>query len=366
MKTQALLLAAVIAASSLTTSPLHAESESVPSPIGTIIKVIPWLLKEREQYYFVSALGHGRTVQEAQTNALQAAVEQAVGSVVNSERVVVDNQLMRSEIVQYAAGFVDRYEVTQVQEHGKFVAVTVDVYVKRSRLSDRLLGVHTLPGKIDGNRLAAQTETLNHSRTQGDRLLQTVLNDFPKLAFVIHPGPSRVYYTAQRQRQLELSFKLQWRPQYLESLRMALSQVGQNANAGDCVGSHARLCQYQHYVTVSARPGKHGWRRTIGFDDSVTYQITHDHLINSRPAVLITIFDAQGQQIWHGCQRWSELDNVLHGHVANERLIVAGDQNLQINGYLILDARVPMNLTPTTPVLDRVDMQVVRNNQCPN
>jgi len=364
MKLQHLVLAVVLAVAPVTST--LADSTWSPSPVGIIIKVVPWLLKEREQYYFVTARGFGRTVQEAQINALRAAVDQAVGSVVNSERSVTDAQLIRSQVVQYAAGFVDRYEVKEVSEQGAFVAVIVDVYVRRSRLSDRLLGTHSSSGKIDGQRLETQTETLNHSRAQGDQLLQTVLSDFPKQAFDIEQGPSRVYYTAQRQRQLELSFKLRWRHQYLESLRLALSKVGQNSNAGDCVGNHARRCQYQHYVTIKARPGTHGWSRTVGFDDSITYQLVYDNFFNSRPAVLITIFDVQGQQIWRGCQRWSELDNVLHGHVPNERLLMSQDRSMQINSYLTLNARVPMNLTETTPVLDRVEMQVVRNSQCPN
>jgi hypothetical protein len=206
-----------------------------------------------------------------------------VGSVVNSEREVKDQRLERSEVVQYAAGFVDRYEVKRVEQENGFVAMTVDVYVKRSRLTDRLLGDHKTPGKIDGERLQAQTETLNHSRQQGDRLLAMVLADFPRRAFEIEQGPSRVYYNDQRQQQLELSFKLKWRHAYLENLREALATVSQNANAGDCLGLYARKCSYQGYITIKARPGKHGWSRSAAFDDSVTLSMIHQNLIESRP-----------------------------------------------------------------------------------
>jgi hypothetical protein len=58
---------------------------------------------------------------------------------------------------------------------------------------------------------------------------------------------------------------------------------------------------------------------------------------------------------WHGSAR-----------AANERLLQPTQDGIQINGYLTLDARVPFNITPTTPVLDRVKMEVVRANQCPN
>jgi hypothetical protein len=337
-----------------------------PDPVSVIITVIPWLLKDRESYYFVTARGYGKTTEEARTQALRAAVDQAVGSVINSEREVRNQRLRRSEVVQYAAGFVDRYEVKKIEQQNGFVAMTVDVYVKRSRLTDRLLGDHKTPGRIDGERLQAQIETLNHSRQQGDRLLSMVLADFPDRAFEITQGHSKVYYNEYRQQQLELTFKLRWRQAYLENLQEVLTTVSQNPNAGDCVNNYARRCTHQGYVTIKARPGQHGWSRSMGFDDAITLHLVHQNLIDSRPAVLITIEDPQGRTVWNGCQRWSELDNVMSNYVPNERLIQATQNGVQINGYFVLNARVPFNLTPTTPVLDQVKMEVVRNNQCPN
>jgi hypothetical protein len=365
MRLTALALAVMFSAS---VSAQTADTASLlkPNPVSVVITVIPWLLKDSERYYFVTAKGYGRTTDEARTQALRAAVDQAVGSVVNSEREVDNQRLKRSEVVQYAAGFVDRYEVKQVQQENGFVAMTVDVYVKRSRLTDRLLGDYKTPGRIDGERLQAQTETLNHSRQQGDRLLAMVLADFPRRAFDIEQGPSRVLYNDQRQRQLELSFKLRWRQAYLENLREALATVSQNANAGDCIGLHARKCAYQGYVTIKARPGQHGWSRSAAFDDAITLNLVHQNLIESRPAVLITIDDRDGRRVWAGCQRWSELDNVESGWVPNERLLQPTQNGVLINGYLTLDARVPFNLTATTPVLDQVKMEVVRSAQCPN
>jgi hypothetical protein len=365
MRHLALALALMFSAS---VSAQTADTASIlkPNPVSVVLTVVPWLLKDREQYYFVTAKGYGRTTDEARTQALRAAVDQAVGSVVNSEREVKDQRLSRSEVVQYAAGFVDRYEVKRIEQENGFVVMTLDVYVKRSRLTDRLLGDHKQPGKIDGERLQAQAETLTHSRQQGDRLLQAVLSDFPRRAFDLEMGPSRVYYNDQRQQQLELSFKLKWRHAYLENLREALATVSQNSNAGDCIGLYARKCSHQGYVTIKARPGQHGWSRTAAFDDSVTLNMVYQNLIESRPAVLITIMDQQGRRVWHGCQRWSELDNVQSGYVPNERLLQPTQNGVQLNGYLTLDARVPFNLTATTPVLDQVKMEVVRANQCPN
>jgi hypothetical protein len=357
---------ALLFSANATAQSAYTASVLKPHPVSVILTVVPWFLKDSERYYFVTVKGYGQTTEEAKTQALRGAVDQAVGSVVNSEREVSGQRLQRSEVVQYAAGFVDRYEVKNISQENGFVVMTMDVYVKRSRLSDGLLGDHRTPGHIDGERLQAQAETLTHSRQQGDRLLQMVLADFPRRVFEIEQGPSRVYYNDQRQQQLELSFRLKWRHAYLENLREALATVSQNANAGDCIGLNARRCSYQGYVTIKARPGTHGWSRTAAFDDSITLTLIYQNLIESRPAVLITIDDRQGRRVWRGCQRWSELDNVMSGYVPNERLLQPTNDGLQINGYLTLDARVSFNLTPTTPVLDTVKMEVVRHTQCPN
>lgn len=361
---KALVLAVALAFSvSATAQSSDASSALKPNPVSVVLTVVPWLLKDREQYWFATVKGYGHTVEEARTNALRAGVDQAIGTVVNSEREVVDRRLTRSEVVDYAAGFVDRYEIKQVEQQGNFVAMTMDVWVRRSRLSDRLLGSH--PERIDTDRINAQTETLNRSREQGSRLLSMVLADFPRRAFDIESAPANVYYNEHRQRQLVLNFKLRWRHEYLESLREAMSAVAQNANAGDCVGLYSRKCQHTGYLTIKARPGTHGWSRTAGFDDAQTVAMIEQNLIQSRPAVLITITDPRGRTVWNGCRRWSELDNVQSGYVPNERLLQPVGSAVQINGYLTLDARVPFNLADSTPEIDQVKMQVVRNSACP-
>ncbi len=357
------LAVALIFSVTATAQTTDAGSALKPNPVSVVLTVVPWLLKEREQYWFATVRGYGRTVDEARTQALRAGVDQAVGTVVNSEREVVDQKLTRSEVVDYASGFVDRYEVKKVEQQGEFVAVTVDLWVRRNRLSDRLLGSH--PTKINSDQIQTQAESLDRARGNGARLLNTVLADFPRRAFDIEQGPSNVYYNEHRQRQLVLSFKLRWRHEYLESLREAMSAVAQNANAGDCVGRYHRSCQHIGYLTIKARPGVHGWSRTAGFDDAQTVALIEQNLLHSRPAVLITISDPRGRAIWSGCQRWSELDNVESGYVPNERLLQPVGSSVQINGYLTLDARVPFNLTETTPAIDQVKMQVVRNSACP-
>lgn len=337
-----------------------------PHPVTVIIHAIPWLLKDGHPTYFVTVRGYGQTTQEARTEALRAAVDQAVGSVINSEREVENSQLRRSEVVQYASGYVDRYEVKQIRQENGLVAMTVDVWVKRSRLQDRLLGEHPTPGRIDPDRLQAQTETINHSRQQGDRLLVQILNDYPARAFDIEVGRTRITHDENRKQRLEVQWKMRWRHSYLESLREALSNVSQNPNAGDCIGTYARNCNHVGYVTIKARPGKHGWSRTAGFDDNLTMGLVRQHLIDSHPALLITLTGRLGQQIYRGCYRYGELENIPEGVVPNDRVTQPTHNGVLVNGWMVIEGSAPFTVTPAMMDVDSARIDIVRRNQCPN
>jgi hypothetical protein len=323
-------------------------------------------MKDRERIYYLRVEASGHDEQSAVTSAFRLAVSQALGSLVLSESEVRNREVVRNDIINYSSGYVDDYKVLDRRSENNLIVVTVDVWVKHSRLSERLLNRSQGSGSINGAQTRIQADTLTHSREQGDRVLNSVLNDFPSRAFTVTAGPTKTFYTDSRNRSIELSFRIEWNRDYLESLREALAQVAQNSNAGDCLGSSARKCNFRGYVTIKARPGKHGWSRTAAFNDSVTMNLVEQHFIHSRPAVLVTIEDDQGRVAWRGCSRYSELDNVMSGMVPADRLVQPTENGVLINGWVALDARMPMNLAPNAPNLERASFEVVRADRCPN
>lgn len=339
-----------------------------PNPVTVALTVGKWLLKDRERIYYLRVEAGGQDEQAALTSAFRLAVSQALGSLILSESEVRNQEVVRNDIINYSSGYVDDFKVLDRRSENGLVMVTVDVWVKHSRLNERLLNQSRGEGRINGAQTRIQSDTLTHSRREGDRVLTAVLGDFPKRAFVVTAGPTKTFYSDRRNRSIELSFRVEWNRDYLESLREALSQVAQNANAGDCLGRHARKCDYQGYVTIKARPGPNGWSRTSAFNDSITVDLIRKHLIESRPAVLVTVEDDGGQVAWRGCSRYSELDNVMSGIVPTDRLVQPQptENGVLINGWVALDARMPMNLAPTAPNLERASFEIVRADRCPN
>lgn len=336
-----------------------------PNPVTLALTIGQWLMKDREKIYYLRVESGGHDEQAAVTSAFRLAVSQALGSLVLSESEVRNREVVRSDIINYSSGYVDDHKVLDRRSENGLVVVTVDVWVKHSRLSERLLNQSKDGGVINGAQTRIQADTLTHSREQGDRVLNAVLTDFPKRAFTVTAGPTKTFYSDRRNRSIELSFRVEWNRDYLESLREALSQVSQNGNAMLCdVGS--RKCEYRGFVTIKGRPGPRGWSRSAGFTDSFSVDLVRQHLIESRPAVLVTIEDDRGQVAWRGCSRYSELDNVLSGVVPADRLVQPTENGVLINGWLALDARMPMNLSPTAPNIEKASFEIVRGDRCPN
>lgn len=336
-----------------------------PNPVTLALTVGKWLMKDRERIYYLRIESGGHDEQAAVTSAFRLAVSQALGSLVLSESEVRNQEVVRQDIINYSSGYVDDYKILDRRSENGLVVVTVDVWVKHSRLSERLLNQSKDGGQINGAQTRIQADTLGYSREQGDRVLTAVLTDFPKRAFTVTAGPTKTFYSDRRNRSIELSFRVEWNHTYLESLKEALTQVSQNANAIPCdVGS--RKCDYRGYVTIKGRPGPRGWSRSAGFTDSASMDLIQKHLIESRPAVLVTIEDDQGRVAWRGCSRYSDLDNILSGVVPADRLVQPTENGVLINVWLVFDARMPMNLAPTAPNLERASFEIVRGDRCPN
>jgi hypothetical protein len=135
----------------------------MPNPIGIALTVGKWIYDSatRQQVYYIEVAGNGATTTQARDNGFRLAVESALGSLISSETVVQNGRVQRDEIISYAAGFVDRFETVDTRTGPDGVVVTMQVWVKRSALADRLLNRSEKSGEVDGARATVQLQTLN-------------------------------------------------------------------------------------------------------------------------------------------------------------------------------------------------------------
>ena len=322
----------------------------IPSPAGVAVSVGKWIYDRvtSDPIYVIEVVGEGRTPDEARNNGFRIAVEQAIGSVVASETAGQNGRLTRDEIISYSAGYVDQYKILKTEPSDYGQRITMEVSIRRSSLPRRLLGRSETAGFVDGAVASVQLDTLNYERQQGDRLVDSVLADFPRRAFTITLKPTEIAYN-NRRGYLEVPFNLALDPNYMSSLNAALQSISQGRTSG------------QYKIAVG--------RSLSAFDDDTSYGKIINRTIASRPAVKITVLNLENQPIYSRCHRWSELDHidgyqVRPGHFVAVHSIVP---YISFNGALNLDAIAQIPVNPAfLAQANRVDAEVVLGNSCSN
>jgi len=80
--------------------------------------------------------GTGKTIEEAKTNALRSAIEQAFGAYISSKTEILNDNLVKDEIVSVANGNIQKFEiVSQVEIPNNGYAMTLNATVSISKLT---------------------------------------------------------------------------------------------------------------------------------------------------------------------------------------------------------------------------------------
>jgi hypothetical protein len=352
------LLVAVGAAVVLTSAQGVTIADVLRSPVGTGITVARWIYEASaaEKVLYVEVIGEGSTVEQARQQGFRLAVEHAVGTVVSSETEVRNDRMARDEIITYASGYVDRFEVVEQQRVGNRVLVNMKVWVKPSRIANRLLNRSATAGTVEGGRISTQIQTLQHERSSGDRLLKSVLADFPKRAFVIELDRTQVVFDANRTGQLEVAFWLSWNRDYLDSIAEALSAINQRSDCGGLFG-----CRNVASQIDVVRP-RLGTTTQTWFNDRVADEMVRREMIQSQPTIRIAIMDMSGREQFKQCFYAKELDYRDHSawyyvNQSYDRVSINGRAVKRFNTYIDL-SRLP------TANLDQVKIDIVRGPNC--
>ena len=125
------------------------------------------------------ARGIGSTSDAALKDALNQAVQQVVGSLVNSEAFVKNDELIKEQVLTYSDGFVQKYEVlkpAKIHSSG-LVEITIKAFVAQKKLQKRLESVNILKVKVEGaQNIWAQLETEKFRKENAEALLIKTLS----------------------------------------------------------------------------------------------------------------------------------------------------------------------------------------------
>ena len=308
---------------------------------------------------FANALqvsGEGATFEEAKQNAFRTAIEFAAGSVVTSERESVNYKLVKDEILVYSAGYITDYKIINTIKSGNQVRIIVDVQVSSNKLSDRILGVGKEPKHFDTDKHRSQYQTFLQGKANGDRLLNQVLNDYPKKAFTVTQGVHQFKVDSYRNGIIEIPLELKWNYNYIVSFNEALKILED--------GSNGLLTPSPGNVTVMAKDPKDwilGKKSQYKFNDMVIPSTVRDKMQRNKPNILLSIKDFNNTITFKQCY---VPDSVVGKKPAfydlGTTLVVYGNQTEKN----LIELRLT-NMEEAIKHIHNIELTVVDDNNCP-
>ena len=326
-----------------------------PSPWSIGITLIQWAMKDQEKVLYIEVTAEGTDLDDARRRAFRMAVERAVGTVISAESESQKSRLARDEIITYASGYVKDYQLVETNALDDRVQVKMKVWVSPNKLANRLLNQSRADGAVEGGKISQQIESLQYERATGDRLLLSVLQDYPFRAFVVRVLPTRVTMDQNRNPVLHVNIDLAWNQKYLDSLGTAVKSINQKQGCDRWI--KPLECDR---ATVHIRAGSgQAW-----MDDQTAWHLFLRETITSKPQILLTFFDQGGRWLFKQCVGVNELDHVQY---APRHYVEVDAGRVLVNDSLKkrIEISIPIGTYPiSTAGLDRVDARVVRNTDC--
>ena len=279
-----------------------------PNPLSIALTVGQWLVKDSQKTYYVRVESTAPTPAQARAEGFKLAVSQAVGTLVVAESEVKNQELLRSEIIQYSSGYIQDFKILSEAQVGSMTRVVMDVWVTESKIADRLLNVSKADGAIEGEKSAAQYRSNINQLQSGDRLLEMVLRDFPSKAFDIQVGKSIVTMPS-RSIQIQIPISISWNSAYISSLTEVLERVRQG-QSGNYFGG-------PNWAAVIRYKNKSDWfMSTASFRDKTKLELIEANLIGSQPLIKLTIKDEAGRPLFNKCFQYAGLTGAYLGESA--------------------------------------------------
>ncbi len=69
-------------------------------------------IANNDQTVVITVIGQGKNIEEAKSNALRSAIEQAFGTFISSNTIILNDSIIKDEIVSLSSGNINKFEIT--------------------------------------------------------------------------------------------------------------------------------------------------------------------------------------------------------------------------------------------------------------
>jgi hypothetical protein len=348
---------------------------SAINPLSFALTIGQWMTKNSNRVYYIQVEASAATTELAKQEALRLAVNQAVGTLVLTETKIQNQELIRQDLTLYSSGYVEEYKILSEQKVGDQMLLVMDVWVAESKIANRLFALSKGEGVIDGSKAAAQYQSILHERTQGDRVIESVANDFPQRAFSVNMGKLS-WRMVGRDVEILVPTEIAWSKDYLEAMYEALVKTRN--------GNQAANQRYQkNWPAVLAIKRPSDWFATYAsYADAKKVTLLKERMIMSLPTVQILIKNLEGQVLYSACASIPYLSGAFHGESLAFGIYPAErfgyptgqffaadspDADFSIYGDFKVNTtfRLPMQLNPKVlNAMQAIEINVVPKAQC--
>lgn len=308
--------------------PVQAQTSPAMTTASVVLSVIRIALNigsGQQDYVQVDVVSEGRTLEQARLEGFRTAINYAVGSVVATQTETQQQRLVRDEIVNYSSGFVDRFEILDQQSTNNGVKITMRVWVAESKLARRLLGRSYDSQDVPGSQIQAQVQTIISERQQGDRLILTVMQDFPHRAFVVDVKKIQVSVDLYRRAVLKIPIEVKWNRDFVNAVNEALARTNHD-------------------------PVKHAG----------VYQTA----VQSNPVIQITAVDAGGQILGKICNEFTLSPSNVGYRVPTQYLLMPMRDRVFFNTRYSLEGTLDMALPVNADQINQIRATIVQQSKC--
>lgn len=303
--------------------------------------------------------GAGNTFEKARHDAFIKAIEYKMGTLVLSERESHNLKLVKNDVSVFSSGYIDSYTIVSETKVNGLISVVVDVTVSDSKIKDRLLGSGTNSKELEGDRHHTQYASYIHDRMQGDKILNTVLRDYPSRAYVINQGLHEFKLDAYRNAILRVPYVMSWNYNYIVSLNEALSilQDGSNGFMRPSPGT----------VTIMAKDPKDfvlGKKSLYKFNDMDRVHNINDSFTGyNEVRIQLVVRNKQLNEVYKKCYESNSVNGKKPSfYNLGNNFVLYGNQ--QDQGYVSLTISPNSVLNAVLKDSHRVELSIVKLEKC--
>jgi hypothetical protein len=136
-----------------------------------------------EAYSVVVAQGSGKDEKEAKRAAFRDAVSRVVGTLVDAETLVKNDEVVEERILEHSGGFIKTYDVIKSEKTADgLVRIQIKATVERSTVLLKLADAKVATKQVRGPDLLAEKLTKQDARKNATELIAKLMEELPKVA----------------------------------------------------------------------------------------------------------------------------------------------------------------------------------------